>query len=360
LTKRIQPRGENVRRYILENVGKNPNISTLAAKRFGISRQAIHAHLQNLLQEGALTPKKEGERIREYQLAPLVHWKEQYEIKPGVAEDVVWMQDVTKVLGQQPQNIQEIWHFCFTEMFNNAIDHSEGRVIGVEIVKTAIDTQMMVSDNGIGIFKKIQGALNLLDERHAVLELSKGKLTTDPASHTGQGIFFTSRVLDSFDVLSGMVYLSHVYGEAEDWIFERDSKRAIDGGTAVLMKLHNHTSKTFKQIADKYSGGDNYGFVKTVVPVRLAQYGNDLLISRSQAKRLLARVEKFETVIFDFSGVPSIGQAFADEIFRVFQKMHPEIKLVHARANTEVKRMVHAALADARDEGLGQNTLFRS
>jgi len=56
------------------------------------------------------------------------------------------------------------------------------------------------------------------------------------------------------------------------------------------------------------------------VPVKLAQYGNDKLVSRSQAKRLLARVELFKVVMLDFTNVPTIGQAFADEIFRVFRK----------------------------------------
>ena len=56
-------------------------------------------------------------------------------------------------------------------------------------------------------------------------------------------------------------------------------------------------------------------FNKTVVPVRLAQYGNDQLISRSQAKRVLARIDLFSTVLLDFEGVPAIGRAFADEVF---------------------------------------------
>jgi hypothetical protein len=47
------------------------------------------------------------------------------------------------------------------------------------------------------------------------------------------------------------------------------------------------------------------------------------------------RVELFKTVIFDFDGVPTIGQAFADEIFRVFANAHPQIMLVTARANSE-------------------------
>jgi hypothetical protein len=207
---------------------------------------------------------------------------------------------------------------------------------------------MLVLDDGFGIFKKIQTEMNLVDERHAILELSKGKLTTDPERHTGEGIFFTSRMFDSFDILSGGVYFAHQYGEAEDWIVERANPEA---GTAVWMKLDNHTSRTTKKIFDHYSSGDDYGFNKTVVPVNLARYGNDQLISRSQAKRVLARVELFKVVVFDFKDVPTIGQAFADEIFRVFAQRHPEIELHAIHANSEVKRMIERAKAGHPDTG---------
>jgi hypothetical protein len=108
------------------------------------------------------------------------------------------------------------------------------------------------------------------------------------------------------------------------------------------MKLNNHTSRTTKKVFDQYSDED-YGFTKTVVPVKLAQYGQDKLISRSQARRLLARVELFKTVLFDFKGVESIGPAFADEIFRVFALEHPEIRLIPTTASSAVKRMVGRA-----------------
>ncbi|HJT53158.1 MAG TPA: STAS-like domain-containing protein, partial [Candidatus Angelobacter sp.] len=62
-----------------------------------------------------------------------------------------------------------------------------------------------------------------------------------------------------------------------------------------------------------------------------------------QAKRVLARVELFTTVMFDFTDVPTIGQAFADEIFRVFAQQHPEIQILPIRANTEVRRMIERA-----------------
>ena len=111
------------------------------------------------------------------------------------------------------------------------------------------------------------------------------------------------------------------------------------------MKLNNHTARTTTKILDQYATGDDFGFNKTVVPVRLAQYGNDKLISRSQAKRVLARIEVFKVVVFDFREVQTIGQAFADEIFRVFAKNHAHIELLTVHANSEVKRMIERAKA---------------
>jgi hypothetical protein len=63
-------------------------------------------------------------------------------------------------------------------------------------------------------------------------------------------------------------------------------------------------------------------------------------ISRSQAKRVVSRLELFKTILFDFTGVPSIGQAFADEIFRVCANEHPTISLLSIHANAEAQRMI--------------------
>lgn len=334
---RVRVRGEAIRRFILEKVAEFPgDISKVTANHYGITRQAVNKHLQRLVSEGALAENGHT-RSRSYKLAPMLEWQKVYELTPNLAEDVIWRNDIVPILGNQPENVLDIWLYTFTEMFNNAVDHSGGSQLYIHIAKTAISTEMLLMDNGVGIFKKIQNTMNLLDERHAILELSKGKLTTDPAHHTGEGIFFTSRMVDSFDILSGGVYFSHQFGLAEDWISERPK---FEHGTAVWMRLNNHSARTIKQIFDHFGSGDDYGFTKTVVPVRLAQYGNDKLVSRSQAKRLLARVELFSTVIFDFTEVPTIGQAFADEVFRVFPQQHPNITLVPLRASSDVTRMI--------------------
>lgn len=352
---RVRARGEDVRRYIVENIEKYPSdIAKRAAAHFDITRQAVNKHLRRLVAEKAITLSGKT-RSRAYKLRPTTEWRHTYPIKADLTEDSVWRSDVAPVLGEMPDNIKDIWQHGFTEMFNNAIDHAGGTMITVMISKTAAYTQMEIVDNGVGIFKKIRSALGLLDERHAVLELAKGKFTTDPTHHSGEGIFFTSRMFDGFQILSGGVFYAYDWGQDEDWIPEAGRKN----GTLVFMRLHNHTAITIRKVFDQYtSDNDDYGFNKTVVPVGLAQYGDDKLVSRSQAKRLMARVELFKIVILDFKGVATIGQAFADEIFRVFAQQHPNIELDWMHANSEVKRMIERAKSGMPDASQsGQPTL---
>ncbi|MFA7240751.1 MAG: STAS-like domain-containing protein, partial [Sulfuricellaceae bacterium] len=56
--------------------------------------------------------------------------------------------------------------------------------------------------------------------------------------------------------------------------------------------------------------------------------------------RHTARFEKFGEVELDFTGVESIGQAFADELLRVWPLAHPQTKLFVTNANNAVLKMV--------------------
>ena len=338
----LRKRGESVRKFIIEQLDRHPtDIAKVASEHFKISRQAVNKHISRLVTEKAVT-KSGSTRNLLYKLQPLVIADKHFFITPSLSEDDVWRKDVRPLLEPMPDNVMDIWHYGFTEMFNNAIDHSDSKDISLRIKKTAASTEVMILDYGIGIFKKIQSRLDLPDERQAVLELAKGKFTTDPANHSGEGIFFASRMFDDFMILSGDVFFSHKRGKKEGAILKSEG---LPTSTAVVMKLDNHTSRKMKKIFDQYTSGDDYGFNKTIVPVTLAQYGTDKLISRSQAKRLLAGVDKFKVVAVDFKGVDSIGQAFADEIFRVFPNAHPQIQVMEVNTNTEVKNMILRARA---------------
>ncbi|MDR3567623.1 MAG: STAS-like domain-containing protein [Syntrophobacteraceae bacterium] len=110
------------------------------------------------------------------------------------------------------------------------------------------------------------------------------------------------------------------------------------------MELHHNTNRTAVEVFEKYAteAGD-YGFTKTHVPVNPALYEGETLLSRSQAKRLLSRVDRFSEVILDFKDVRSIGPAFADEIFRVFANAHPRIRLTGLNADSIVEKMIARA-----------------
>lgn len=328
-----------MQQFILHHMKEHPaDIVKLTTKQFDCSRQAVHKRIQGLEADG-LVISKGATRNKRYHLRSWVVLEKSYALG-NITEDRVWGLDIAPLLVGLPENALTIWQYGLTEMFNNAIDHSGGTSVSVRLERTAISTQLKILDNGTGIFKKIQSALGLWDERHAVLELAKGKLTTDPDQHSGEGVFFSSRMFDAFFILSGGVCFSHQFDEHEDWILQSSQTTA---GTLIHMELNNNTDRTAQQVFGQFTVDDDYGFTKTVVPVRLVQYGDANLISRSQARRMLVRFDRFKVVVLDFSGVSMIGQAFADEVFRVFRRKHPQIELVAIHTCPAIQQMISRA-----------------
>lgn len=334
---------KEIQDFILENVEENPqSITSLAAGEFNISRQAIFRYTKSLenrkmlISEGATRNKK-------YSLAILKDLSWEFPLK-DLEEDKVWRKNIRPHLDNLPKNILDIFDYGVTEMINNAIDHSEGDTLTLSLQRTATWISVQVEDNGVGIFNKIQKEFDLDDPRHAVLELSKGKLTTDPTRHTGEGIFFTSRMFDLYSIRSGKLHLAHIgkkdSAEGRDWLLEEEN---LHHGTAIRLKIRLNSSRILKDVFDHYATPDEYGFDKTQVPVFLATYGDENLISRSQAKRLLARFDKFKEIILNFKDIDMIGQAFADEIFRVFLNMHPSINIKTINTNDQIRKMIQRA-----------------
>lgn len=314
-------------------------VASQLATSFGLSRQVANGYLQGLQRDGLI--EAEGStRARVYRLATLEKIERSYR-REGLQEDVVWRRDFSAKVADLPENVRDIWSYGATEMINNAIDHSGAETIEVRLMRNALLTEVSVWDDGEGIFLKIQRALDLVEPREAILELAKGKLTTAPEAHSGEGIFFTSRVMDSFEIESGHLHFRHDRG-ARDVIEEWPEPLT---GTKVTMRLDNDSTTTLQSVFDRFADDEDFGFGKTVVPVRLAQHGTEKLVSRSQAKRVAHRFERFREVTIDFDGVAEIGQAFADELFRVFVASHPNVKLTPINTSEPVAAMIRRAVA---------------
>lgn len=337
-------------KFILENVERRPeDIARAVAERFQITRQAANQQLRRLVSAGLLLAKG-ATKARRYELRVLRETALVFDITPALQEDVVWKDHVAPLLSNVADNVRETCQYGLTEILNNAIDHSGSEQVSLKVEVTGGRIDLKVLDLGVGIFRKIKEACGLEDERHAILELVKGKLTTDPERHSGEGIFFTSRMFDHFIITSGNVVLAR-RRDGPDWL--REDRTEPAPGTAVAMGINPWSTHTTTEVFERYAASqDDYAFHRTHVLVALAQTATEKLISRSQAKRVLARLDRFKEIVLDFQGVETLGPAFADEVFRVFPAAHPGIRLRAVNTNPVVERMIRRAMTASASEGI--------
>ncbi|MHB1274848.1 MAG: STAS-like domain-containing protein, partial [Candidatus Humimicrobiaceae bacterium] len=226
----------------------------------------------------------------------------------------------------------------FTEILNNAIEHSASKKIEIIIERKINNIIFIIRDWGVGIFNNIMVKKNLDNEMEAIQDLIKGKQTTAPKYHSGEGIFFTSKVADILTIQSSRKKL--IFDNLIDDIFISDIKNIK--GTKVVFSVNLNSKREIRKIFNKYTD-NNYQFSKTEIDIKLYEEGINY-VSRSQARRVLAGLEKFKTIMLDFKGVDTIGQAFADEVFRVWKTKYPGINVIWRNANENVLFMINRAL----------------
>jgi len=238
------------------------------------------------------------------------------------------------------EHVRNIFTYAFSEMFNNAIEHSRSKTIEVNVGVEGKRLFFSVRDWGIGVFRNVMHERNLRSELEAIQDLLKGKVTTAPRAHSGEGIFFTSKAADLF-VLNSYGHRLTINNPRDD-ISIRRNHRGIKG-TQVYIAIETESDKHLDDVFKRYTNthpDSDYGFDKTEVRVKLYLMGG-IHVSRSQARRVLSGLEKFKTVILDFENVPTVGQAFADEIFRVFKNKHSDIQLIPTNMNEGVNFMIN-------------------
>lgn len=232
------------------------------------------------------------------------------------------------------KNVSSILDYTFTEMLNNAIEHSQTKEIVVLIEKKKTSIKFKVVDFGIGIFNNIMKKKKLKNKLEAIQDLTKGKQTTAPREHSGEGIFFTSKVGDKLVICGSNKKI--IFDNLLNDIFVSDINQIK--GTRVEFEISINSKRDLIKVFKQYSS-KGFGFSKTKVVVDLYKI-DSIYISRSQARRVLAGLEKFKTIMLDFKDVETIGQGFADEVFRVWQNHHPKIKINYQNANKNVIFMI--------------------
>ncbi len=190
-------------------------------------------------------------------------------------------------------------------MLNNAIDHSSGDKVVVSVWVTADQWCFEIADDGRGIFANLIEGLKLGSEFIALEELSKGKRTTDPSRHPGEGIFFTSKVVDVFRITSSAVRWT-VDNIRHD---QAIGSVPLTRGTIVQCQLDPNTDRDLGEAFRQFT--DDTQFVRTRPSVKLFAIGTPF-VSRSEARRLLDGLAvDFETIEVDFAGVRMSGRGLS-------------------------------------------------
>ena len=325
---------EQLKLYLLEKISQQqPSVVRKTAETFDVTPATVYRYLNQLEQGGLIQKQKRDQYIL---VTRTKHTRLDRNDPVFSSEDTIYDQYIRPLLSGFPANVRGIWDYLCGEIINNVIDHSQAEHLDITVTQDHLNTCVQIADDGIGIFEKIRAYLGLSKLEEAVGELFKGKLTTDSAHHSGEGIFFSSRLADEFVIISSGLIFTHNRFDHDELLNELPAT-----GTIVRMTLSNHSNKEAKDVFDQYADADG-GFTRTQIPLR--QYFESSPVSRSQAKRLCSRLDRFREVTLDFSGLDWIGQGFAHQLFVVFQNEHPDIHLQPIGMTEDVEKMVRHVL----------------
>lgn len=119
-------------------------------------------------------------------------------------------------------------------------------------------------------------------------------------------------------------------------IFVTDSTPLI--GTRVDFQISTAATKKIAQVFNNFAGNE-FTFDKTEIIVDFYKMKTQF-VSRSQARQIFSGLDKFKTIILDFKKIETIGQGFADEVFRVWKDNNPKKNIEIRNANENVQFMI--------------------
>ena len=325
-------------RRLADRRGEVTNRAVVAALR--VAPATAHRLLQALVVGGSLERIGQGRAAR-YRLR---RFHRRFGLK-RLDEHTVWdivSADIARIRPLEADAARSL-AYTASEILNNAIDHSRGRTVAVTVAFEQRGTTVMtIQDDGVGVFRRLCQDFGFATPQDAIVQLEKGKLTSDPSRHSGEGLFFSSKAVTRFRLESQRVA----------WIVDnqvRDSAvgtSSVGRGTRVRLEIVAGRVPRLEELFAAYTDPESLRFSRTRVTIKLAALGT-VLVSRSEARRLVARLTDFRHATLDFSGVDVVGQGFCDELFRVFAGAHPEVTLEPVAMNDAIAFMVGRARAAA-------------
>ncbi len=333
-----------IRDFILDQVDKHPSdIVKVTTEEFSVTRTTVHRHLQHLIKNGLLVKSGTTKQVR-YARTNSLKPKFSATLDPTFDESQFYAQYCEPfILKFCSTNTESICEYGITEMLNNCKDHSKGSHAHISLSVDTNNLTIEIQDNGLGVLHTLKETLKLEDPREILFELSKGKLTRDPNNHSGEGIFFTSRLFDTFEIITNGFRYTKI-NTGNDWGFARHTETK---GTQVVLTIARQSTRKISDVFKAYQDEETLEFIKTDIIIELADKPGSRLIARSQAKRVCANLDKFKHATLDFKNVAAVGQGFVDQVFRVYKNQHSNITFNYINANDDVRFMIERSTANS-------------
>jgi DNA-binding transcriptional ArsR family regulator len=333
---------ENTRERILTLVRENDGMSGAdLARILGITRQSANYHLKRLVIAGEVARRGRTRSTlfaaadRVESLPAMATATVRFGKGPRDEEDVFLEGSAGLDLREKlNSNVFALFHYALTEIVNNALEHSLSDRGMVSISVGTYEAGFVVRDWGIGVFESIRSTMGAGDLTEAALEVLKGRRTSAPDAHSGEGLFFTRRCSDAFELSANGVRLRFggPNGEASIGRVRRSM------GTRVEFSISRSSRRTLPAVFSQYAPERlDFSFGRTSIDLSLY---SDSLLSRSLARRIMSGLTGFREVMLDFRGVRSLGQGFADQVFRIFRRDHPGIELIPVNLDPILRPML--------------------
>jgi DNA-binding transcriptional ArsR family regulator len=229
-------RTQTIREFILDQAATHPRgLARRVAEAYGISRQAANRHL-DLLVEAGLLEQSGQTRARTYRLRRTSSLTRELRVTPVLNPNRVWEDHIASLLAGDRPAFQALCRGAFGELVRNAIADSGASWITFSFSSNARHVELNVSDDGEGIFQRLQarlGATTPHDAAEMIANLANARANDSPAAR----LVLLARNFPQFSVRSSGTVLTFDRNTGTWSVRNGETARQ---GTSISFQVRRH------------------------------------------------------------------------------------------------------------------------
>ena len=326
-----------IKKFILDNLSSHEkNIVHAAINKFGVSRQAVHRHIINLIKENKIVAYG-NTKGRHYELMPQANYSKKISLRDLGGSRQFLDDFILPHIELLPKNIYEIFEYSAGSLINNILDHAEATSVYFKIFINHEEAHLILTDNGVGLFENIHEGLSLSSTQMAAMEIAKGNVTTDPQHHSGDELNTIIHLFDKAIIDSANKSLKYCNNN-NSWEINPSQHK---NGTRIHLQINPNSGRTCADVFYKIFHEEKK---KIRIPLNLINMSEKKIVnSRSYAKNILRNIDNYEKIEFDFNKIDLISPAFADELARMTKEKNQFADIAWMNTNKTVEMLMDRA-----------------